>query len=50
MRHSCEGRNPENNEPKALDARLRGHDVKNTPISELINFMYSIISKGNIIF
>jgi hypothetical protein len=29
-------RYPESGEPKALDARLRGHDVKNTPMAQLI--------------
>jgi hypothetical protein len=31
VRHSCEGRNPENAVPSELDARLRGLDIKNTP-------------------
>jgi hypothetical protein len=31
VRHSCEGRNPENAVPGELDARLRGLDIKNTP-------------------
>jgi hypothetical protein len=35
-RHSCESRNPENVLPSGLDARLRGHDEKNTPIPQLI--------------
>ena len=29
-RHSCEGRNPEKSVPNRLDARLRGHDEKNS--------------------
>jgi len=35
VRHSCEGRNPENAVSSELDARLRGHDIKNTPTPEL---------------
>jgi hypothetical protein len=35
MRHSREGGNPENDEPKALDTRLRGNDDKNTPMAGL---------------
>jgi len=31
VRHSCEGRYPENAVSSELDARLRGHDIKNTP-------------------
>jgi hypothetical protein len=34
-RHSCESRNPEYLVPGRLDARLRGHDGKNTPTPQL---------------
>jgi len=34
VRHSYEGRKPENAVPSELDASLRGHDMKNTPIPE----------------
>ncbi len=34
-RHSCEGRNPEYNGSINLDARLRGHDGKNSPTPQL---------------
>jgi len=33
--HSCEGRNPENSLAAGLDARIRGHDEKNTPTLHL---------------
>jgi len=34
--HFCEGSNPENSLPSSLDARLRGHDGKNTPTPQII--------------
>ena len=44
-RHSSEGMNPENSVPSRLDARLRGHDVKNTPIPELSNLVINRINR-----
>jgi hypothetical protein len=38
-RHSCEGRNPENSVPSRLDARLRGHDEKNTLPPQLFDII-----------
>ncbi len=44
-RHSCEGRNPENPVPSRLDARLRGHDEKNTPTPQLNNNNFVILKE-----
>jgi len=39
-RHSCEGRNPENSVLSRLDARLREHDEKITPIHKIDRIPY----------
>ena len=39
-RHSCEGRNPENSVLSRLDARLREHDEKITPIHQIDRIPY----------
>jgi len=38
--HRC----PESSEPKALDARFRGHDAKNKKMAQFFNLIQSLMN------